>query len=186
MAGPAYACNYDEIKEKSGPPVVVVRELPKKGEGAWQAYTVSTSNKENSNEGWEPLRIKVSYEDLKSDKYCVKEKEKRMDFLNGESADCHAHDIMLRGKEEAIKNEILPKAIKLHTDRLLVQRMKTPLQVPKFSKPSVCSHFTIPGDRAPYGVENADFLLYVAAGPSKKLTSFTWAVTCAIDDQSKR
>ncbi|ORC80783.1 putative surface protease GP63 [Trypanosoma theileri] len=185
MAGPAYACNYDEIKKKNSPPVVVVRELPKKGEGAWQAYTVATSEDSNSNEGWEALRIRVSTEDLNKKKYCVNYGERRKDFLDGEEVNCNFHDIMLRGKEEAIKNEILPKAIKLHTDRLLVQRLKTPLQVPKFSKPSVCSHFTSPGDHASHGVQDADFLLYVAAGPSKNTNHSSWAVTCAVD-QTKR
>ncbi|ORC84926.1 surface protease GP63 [Trypanosoma theileri] len=187
VARPAYACNYDEIKEKSGPPVVVVRELPKKGEGTWQAYTVSTSEDSNGNKGWEALRIRVSIEDLKKENYCASTGETRKDFLDGQNAPCTPNDFMMPGKEKAIKDDILPAAIKLHTDRLQVQRMKTPLQVPKFNELSVCSHFTIPsGHYAPNGVENADFVLYVAAGPSKNTNHSSWAVTCAIDDQSKR
>ncbi|ORC89985.1 surface protease GP63, partial [Trypanosoma theileri] len=184
MAGPAYACNYDEIKEKSGPPVVVVREVPKKGEGTWQAYTVATS--EGENDKWEPLRINVSYENLKEDKYCVNKDEKRRDFLDGEEQNCVSIDLMNEEKKKRLTDEIVPEAIKLHTDRLLVQRIKTPWKVPNLRDHAVCSHFTSPDDHTSQDVQDADYLLYVAAGPNKKLWSSPWAVTCAIDEQTKR
>ncbi|ORC85125.1 surface protease GP63 [Trypanosoma theileri] len=184
VAGPAYACNYDEIKKKNSPPVVVVRELPKKGEGAWQTYTVATS--EGENDKWEPLRINVSYENLKEDKYCVKEKQELKHILTGQIVQCAIYEVIDEIKKNTITNKILPEAIKLHTDRLLVQRIKTPWKVPDMKEHTVCSHFTSPGDRASHGVQDADFLLYVAAGPRDDFASATWAVTCAIDDQTKR
>ncbi|ORC89325.1 surface protease GP63, partial [Trypanosoma theileri] len=186
VAGPAYACNYDEIKKKSGSPVVVVREVPKSGQGAWQTYTVATSEGNENDDKWEPLRINVSYENLKEDKYCVREKQELRDMLNGETVPCAPYEVIDEKKKNTITNKILPEAIKLHTDRLLVQRIKTPWKVPKFNESSVCSNFTSPGDHTSQDVQDADFLLYVAAGPRDDYASATWAVTCAIDGQTNR
>ncbi|RNF17736.1 surface protease GP63 [Trypanosoma conorhini] len=76
-AAPAlnHRCNFDEAMRKSGPlPTAVVREVPRRGEGAAQAYTAAaaTAGGGKSNEGWAPIRIVVSTEDLKnSSKYCT-------------------------------------------------------------------------------------------------------------------
>ncbi|RNF18129.1 surface protease GP63, partial [Trypanosoma conorhini] len=52
----------DEAAMKSGPPpTAMVREVPRKGEGAAQAYTVAAAGEGKE---WEPIRIVVSMEDL--------------------------------------------------------------------------------------------------------------------------
>ncbi|RNF03914.1 surface protease GP63, partial [Trypanosoma rangeli] len=81
-AAPAlrHRCNFDEVMRKSGPlPTAVVRELPRKGQGAMQAYTVASAG--NGNDAWAPIRILVSTEDLRdSRKYCNETGVSRTDF----------------------------------------------------------------------------------------------------------
>ncbi|KAH9579931.1 Peptidase M8 [Trypanosoma melophagium] len=182
VAGRAYACGDDEVKKNNNPPVVVVRNVPKNRKDSSETYTVVTSENEN----WEPLRIRVSTKDVNKEKYCEKVNEKRMDFFDGNNVTCSPSDPMTKEGEKTIINKILPEAIKLHTDRLRVQRMKSPLQVPDLKNLSICSRFTIPSGHHAPGVPDADFVLYVAAGPGKIGNPLTWAVTCAVDDETKR
>ncbi|ORC84355.1 surface protease GP63, partial [Trypanosoma theileri] len=65
-------------------------------------------------------------------------------------------------------NKILPAAINLHSDILLVKQLETPFKVPDFGK-TLCSHFTVPTTHISEGVEDAYMVLYVAVGPSKGL-----------------
>ncbi|RNC51590.1 surface protease GP63 [Trypanosoma cruzi] len=68
-----YRFGFDVMMRKNGPlSTAVVREVPRKGQGAIQAYTVATQDDDS---GWEPIRIAVSTEDLergtnKKKKYC--------------------------------------------------------------------------------------------------------------------
>ncbi|RNC51269.1 surface protease GP63 [Trypanosoma cruzi] len=63
-AAPAtqYRFGFDVMMRRSGRlPTAVVREVPRKGQGEMQAYTVATQDDDS---GWEPIRMAVSTEDL--------------------------------------------------------------------------------------------------------------------------
>ncbi|RNE96947.1 surface protease GP63 [Trypanosoma conorhini] len=72
---------FDDTEPKSGrPAAAVVREVPRRGQGAAQAYTVAAAaaGGGRSSEDWAPIRIEVSMEDLehsirmkgKTQRYC--------------------------------------------------------------------------------------------------------------------
>ncbi|KAH9589418.1 Peptidase M8 [Trypanosoma melophagium] len=160
-------CVFDEVIKKSGPPVSVLRELPKKGQGLWQAYTASLPDK------WEPLRIVVSSDDLNDpSKYCDEAFRTRPNYFLGGTTQCNSLEVLTNAKKKRILSEIVPGAIKLHSDRLLVHRESKPVVVPKFTS-EVCSRFTVPSKHRTVGVSGADMVLYVAATPSD-----VWAVPC--------
>ncbi|RNF10731.1 surface protease GP63 [Trypanosoma conorhini] len=164
----------DEAALRSGPPpTAMVREVPRKGEGAAQAYTVAA---EGEDKGWEPIRIVVSMEDLSdASKYCTKEGEKKPDF-RGQELPCAKKEVLTADWNKTLVNEVIPVALKLHAERLLVRRLKTPLKVPKFTeKHGLCQHFKVPEGHQSAGVENADMVLYVAA----RSNYGEWGLPCA-------
>ncbi|RNE95416.1 surface protease GP63, partial [Trypanosoma rangeli] len=113
---------FDEVLWGNGrPPTAMVRELPRKGQGATQAYTVATAGEENS--GWAPIRIAVSTEDLTDpSKHCMEEGEMKPDF-RGQDSECWKEDVLTAEMTKALVEETVLVAIKLHAERLLVQRM---------------------------------------------------------------
>ncbi|RNE95800.1 surface protease GP63 [Trypanosoma rangeli] len=84
---------FDEVLWGSGrPPTAMVRELPRKGQGATQAYTVATAGEENS--GWAPIRIAVSTEDLTDpSKHCSEEGEMKPNF-RGQNSQCKKEEVL--------------------------------------------------------------------------------------------
>ncbi|RNC47452.1 surface protease GP63 [Trypanosoma cruzi] len=57
-----HRCGFDAMMKKYGRlPTAVVREVPRRGQGAVQAYTAAS---EDGDDGWAPIRIKVSAEDM--------------------------------------------------------------------------------------------------------------------------
>ncbi|RNF05692.1 surface protease GP63 [Trypanosoma conorhini] len=170
----------DEAALRSGPPpTAVVREVPRKGEGATQAYTVAA---EGEDKDWEPIRIVVSMEDLSdASKYCTAKGEEKSDF-KGSTEVCSLHDILSVDKNITLVEEVLPAAVRLHAERLLVQRMNAPLKVPKFTeKHGLCQYFKVSQVHQATGIANADMVLYVAAGADVE----TWAVPCASGDHGR-
>ncbi|RNF02415.1 surface protease GP63, partial [Trypanosoma conorhini] len=170
---------FDGTVPKSGrPAAAVVREVPRRGHGTAQAYTVATAAAAGgkSIEGWAPIRIEVSTEDLKDPtKYCTKEGESKPNF-KGSTKSCAEQYVLTEAWRSTLVNEVLPVAVQLHAERLLVQRVEGPLVVPQFTDTSGrCRHFTVPDEHRRTGVANADMVLYVAAGASAE----TWAVPCA-------
>ncbi|ORC87243.1 surface protease GP63 [Trypanosoma theileri] len=161
-------CVFNEVMKMSGPPVSVVRELPKKGQGSLQAYTASSSNE------WAPIRIVVSSEDLNDpSKYCDESFRVRPDYWLGINTSCNPLEVLTDAKKKRLLSEILPVAIKLHSDRLLVHRESKPVVVPTFTS-EICSRFSVPNTHRTAGVSGADMVLYLAATPSN-----VWAVPCA-------
>ncbi|RNF01119.1 surface protease GP63, partial [Trypanosoma conorhini] len=122
----------DEAAMRSGPlPTAMVREVPRKGEGATQAYTVAAAGEGKE---WEPIRIVASMEDLSdASKYCSKAGEKKPDFM-GKEPECRKDEVLTADWNKTLVNEVIPVAVKLHAERLLVGRLKTPLKVPKFTE----------------------------------------------------
>ncbi|ORC82660.1 surface protease GP63 [Trypanosoma theileri] len=139
------------------PSTKVVLELPQQGESASRAYTVATKNRKF-------IRINASTLDLKEGEYCT-EKVTLIKNLKGEKYACEAVDFFTDEMISSFVETIIPAAIKLHADRLLVDPESGPLIVPEFNETSVCSKFTVPTEHHSKGVENTDMVLYVAARP---------------------
>ncbi|RNF08354.1 surface protease GP63, partial [Trypanosoma conorhini] len=165
-----YHCSFDAVVknggEKSAP--VVVKEVSLKAQGEPQVYHVT------GKEGWEPIRIVVSTNDVTDvRKFCLSSGSSKPNLLGNEAADC-GDDAMSAVQQKALTHDIVSAAVKLHAERLLVQPLKAPLKVPEFAPGSICSRFSIPLSHRTKGVDKADMVLYVAAAPGG-----VWALPCA-------
>ncbi|ORC89707.1 putative surface protease GP63, partial [Trypanosoma theileri] len=139
-----------------------------------QAYTVATSKRQL-------IRIKTSMEDLKDEKkYCTTENAK-LRTSDGRELSCDKDYILTEEQKTNLMEKIIPAAVKLHAERLLVDPESTPLIIPQFNQSTDCRFFTVPQDHHNPGVENADFVLYVAAKPGD-----AFGVTCANKEPSGR
>ncbi|KAF8277795.1 putative surface protease GP63 [Trypanosoma cruzi] len=162
----------------SGPlPTAVVREVPRKGQGTMQAYTVAT---QDDNSGWEPIRIKVFTDGLKSMRrghktYCEKVGDE-CDNLLGEWITCTEEHVLSVEKKKLYTEKILPGAVKLHAERLLVKPTEKNITVPS-NLNEACNNFKAPTEHMRYGVA-ADFIIYASAGPSNTESKAVWAATC--------
>ncbi|ORC91773.1 surface protease GP63 [Trypanosoma theileri] len=152
----------------------VVQNLPQEGQGASWVYTIVTTNRTF-------IRINTSTLDLTKDNYCSKGEKSSKPDLNEEDDQCQGQLFLSEEMKKTFLDTILPAAIKLHADRLLVDPVEGPLKVPDFEEGSVCKNFTVPDGHRKEGVENADMVLYVAARPEE-----AFGVTCAYDDKSGR
>ncbi|ORC83909.1 surface protease GP63 [Trypanosoma theileri] len=141
--------------------------------------------REDPSNGWDPIRIKLVTDNLKKDGHHCSDKVKTLKtLLNGEFS-CTKDDVLTPEKEKILVKEILPEAIKLHEERLFVERLKGPIVVPQFSKnDGLCSQL-IPEEHKTTGVPEADMVLFVAAQPTTNGT-FAWAATCATLDSDGR
>ncbi|ORC87970.1 surface protease GP63, partial [Trypanosoma theileri] len=168
------SCGFDAVRRRRGnTPVAVVRELPVKGQGPWQAYTAATYSP------WAPIRILVSTIDLEDDsRHCTAFGQLRPDFEFGQKV-CLADHVLTNEKRNALINHIIPGAVKLHQDRLLVKPLKHAFQVPNFSLGHPCSAFSIPKDHYNPGISGYDTVMYAAAGPSHLDGNVAWAILCA-------
>lgn len=170
-------CLFDEMMQKRSDrlPTVVVREVPRKGHDAMQAYTVATADDDDNSE-WKPIRFKVFTGALNdTNKYCNETGVSRTNFIN-KNLMCGDADILTPEKKKIYQDIIIPRAIKLHAERLLVKPVSGKLVVPT-SLPLPCSLFSIPKEHKSTGVDNADMILYAAAGPMDG--GVAWAMTCA-------
>ncbi|EAN93302.1 surface protease GP63, putative [Trypanosoma cruzi] len=171
-----YRRGLDEMM-RSGPlSTAVVREVPRKGQGTMQAYTVAT---QDDNSGWEPIRIEVFTDGLKSTRrketYCQRVGVE-CDNLLGEQITCKEEHVLSEAKKQLYTEKILPGAVKLHSERLLVKPTGRNITVPNtLNEP--CNHFTLPVEHRRYGVA-ADFIIYAFAGPSGTKSRVVWAATC--------
>ncbi|KEG06775.1 surface protease GP63 [Trypanosoma grayi] len=161
--------------------VSVVRTVPMKGESGHQAYILSTGSAE-SDAGWGALRIHVSHEDLDlnvtntSTRICLEGRTRTRGFsVYNVPYLCPDQTIVTAEKRRVLLEVILPKAIKLHSERLTVKNVEGKLKLDAFDDP-ICKMFTVPKDHFSEGVTNADFVLYVAAAPGPVV-----ARTCSVD-----
>lgn len=151
----------------------VVQELPHSRDAASRAYTVSTN-------GRQLIRIVTSTRDLENKKrYCSEVGMSVRDFEGG-SFRCDTFNVLKEEDVQHLRDVILPAAVKLHADRLLVKRVVGPLVVPEFEDDSVCSYFTVPVSHHCRGVNDSDMVLYVAAKPGG-----TFAIPCARDESRR-
>jgi len=128
-------------------------------------------------ENWSPIRITVFTEDLDDpSKYCTAAGQLRPDFL-GHMVRCQQEDVFTGAKRYTLLDTIIPMAVKMHTDRLLVQPIGT-IEVPNFNGTGVCQYFDVPESHHNPGVTNTDYVMYVSAGPTVKGV-VAWATMCA-------
>ncbi|ORC85351.1 surface protease GP63 [Trypanosoma theileri] len=135
--------------------------------------------REDPSEGWKPIRIKLVTDDLKKGEHYCLDDAKKSEILLHHTYNCSKDDELTPEKKKILVDEILPEAIKLHEERLFVERLKGPIVVPKFSDKSLCSKFTTPtsADKSTE-ISDYDMVLFAAAVPTPKGT-FAWAATCA-------
>ncbi|RNF15776.1 GP63 group I member a protein [Trypanosoma conorhini] len=165
-------CIVDELANKSGPLTTVVElELPNRDRGMAQFFTASVK-------GWAPIRIMVFTEDLSNpSKYCIAAGESRPDFTGGTLV-CENYDIFTPEKRSILVNKVIPQAIKMHMDRLLVEPLENGIVIPIYTF-GICSEFTVPSSHHTTGVFGADMYLYAATGPSGG-SVLAWALTCSL------
>ncbi|EKG02251.1 surface protease GP63, putative [Trypanosoma cruzi] len=141
-----------------------------------QAYTVAT---QDDNSGWEPIRIKVFTDGLKSTRgketYCQRAGDE-CDNLLGERITCKEEHVLSEAKKKLYTENILPGAVKLHAERILVKPTGENITVPR-NLNEACNNFKAPTEHMRYGVA-ADFVIYAFAGPSGTDSRAVWAATC--------
>ncbi|PBJ72213.1 surface protease GP63 [Trypanosoma cruzi cruzi] len=166
-------CIFDALMKKYGRlPTAVVRELPRRGQGAVQAYTAAS---EDGDDGWAPIRFKVFTEDLNNpQKYCTAEGEQRSD-LRGIMTICRRENILTEEKKNIFESYVIPKALKMHSDRLFVKPLRISLVVPD-PVYGICTEFTIPREHRTKGVPNTDMVIYAGAAPVTGAAA--WAGPC--------
>ncbi|ORC89329.1 surface protease GP63 [Trypanosoma theileri] len=153
----------------------VVQQLPQKGESALQAYTVSTKD-----ENWYPIQITVSAENVDQViRRCMKRKELSEDDRAIEMKEteednkvlCDDENGITWAKRNLLLREILPAAIKLHRDRLMVQRGDGKFVTKKVLMGSFKDKCTdvVVGERFENrGFNDADFVLFVGLAASRQ------------------
>ncbi|EKF39547.1 surface protease GP63, putative, partial [Trypanosoma cruzi marinkellei] len=176
-----HRCGFDAMMKKYGRlPTAVVREVPRRGQGAMQAYTAAS---EDGDDGWAPIRIKVSAEDMYDPSgHCTAAGDLRIDY-DGRPITCEADDVLTEEKRSTILRQTLPAAIQLHSERLSVKPATGPLVV---SQPDLgwCDNFTIPQKHRTVGVLGADMILYANIFPTAGGAS-AWAVPCLMTDNGR-
>ncbi|RNC51003.1 surface protease GP63 [Trypanosoma cruzi] len=102
-AAPAtqYRCGFDVMMRRNGPlSTAVVREVPRKGQGAMQAYTVAAKDDDS---GREPIRMAVPMEDLErgtnKKNYCEEGEDECYNAL-GQKVSCKAEHFLTEAKKQ--------------------------------------------------------------------------------------
>ncbi|KAK7199485.1 major surface protease gp63 [Novymonas esmeraldas] len=127
---------------------------------------------------WKPIRVAVFTYDIEdSSRYCTEAGQRRPDF-DGQTVICGPDDVLTDTKKQTLLEFLIPSAVRLHEERLSVQRERDNIVVDQdiYEDPE-CRDFSIPALHMEEGVADADFVLYVAAGPTVDDT-IAWAVTC--------
>ncbi|KAK7202346.1 major surface protease gp63 [Novymonas esmeraldas] len=127
---------------------------------------------------WKPIRIAIfSYDIEDSSRYCTEAGQLRPDFT-GKTVICRPDDVLTDTKKQTLLELLIPSAVRMHEERLSVQRERGNIVVDQLiNQHPDCRHFSIPASHRREGVANADFLLYVAAGPTPNNT-IAWSLMC--------
>ncbi|RNF01524.1 leishmanolysin [Trypanosoma rangeli] len=166
-----HRCGFGEMMGRWPQPTAVVRDVPRRGQGEMQAYTVAAQGVGSE---WAPIRIKVSAKDMDdSSKHCTAERPWRL--VNGNWQECTDDMMLTEAKKDIVLKQLLPAAIKMHTDRLSVRPVEGPIPIPDHGI-GMCTGLTIPSWHHTIGVSGADLILYVDALPSNAATA--WAFRC--------
>ncbi|KAK7199472.1 major surface protease gp63 [Novymonas esmeraldas] len=127
---------------------------------------------------WTPVRIAVFTYDIEdSSRYCTKAGQLRPD-MKGNTVICEPGDVLTDTKKQTLLEFLIPSAVRLHEERLSVKRERGNIVVDRLiDQDPECRDFSIPASHKSEGVADADFLLYVAAGPIPS-GAIAWALTC--------
>ncbi|KAK7199408.1 major surface protease gp63 [Novymonas esmeraldas] len=127
---------------------------------------------------WKPIRVAVfTYDIDDSSRYCTAAGQRRPDFT-GKTVICGPDDILTEVKKQRLLEFLIPSAVRLHEERLSVQRERGNIVVDRSAyRASRCRDFSIPASHMRKGVADADFLLYVAAGPIPS-GAIAWSLMC--------
>ncbi|RNC55109.1 GP63 group II protein [Trypanosoma cruzi] len=175
-----HRCGFDAMMKKYGRlPTAVVREVPRRGQGAVQAYTATS---EDGDDGWAPIRIKVSAEDMYNPlRHCTAAGDLRIDH-DGRAITCEADDVLTEERRNIILRQILPAAIQLHAERLSVRPVTRPVLIPRTGL-GMCNNFTIPHKHRTVGVADADMIIYANIFPTSGPAA--WAALCFMLDDGR-
>ncbi|KAF5216747.1 Leishmanolysin [Trypanosoma cruzi] len=153
-------------------PTAVVREVPRRGRGAVQAYTAAS---EDGDDGWAPIRIKVSAEDMYNPlRHCTAAGDLRIDH-GGRVITCEEDDVLTEERRSIVLRQILAAAIQLHSERLSVRPVTRPVVIPRTGL-GLCDNFTIPHKHHTVGVAGTDMIIYANGFPTSGPSA--WAVPC--------
>ncbi|KAK7198937.1 major surface protease gp63 [Novymonas esmeraldas] len=127
---------------------------------------------------WTPIRVAVfTFDIANSSRFCTEAGQRRPD-MKGNTVTCEPDDVLTDTKKQMLLEFLIPSAVQMHEERLSVQRERGNIVVDwEAIEDPYCRHFTIPVSHMKKGVANADFLLYVAAGPTPR-EAVAWALTC--------
>ncbi|EAN79738.1 Gp63-1 surface protease homolog, putative [Trypanosoma brucei brucei TREU927] len=166
---PPHRCDFGKLMKNMS-----MRDLPVVGEPPVPKGDLVHAIVTSSTAGWQPIRFKVFKSDIEDrSKYCGSVGETRSNF-RGTNYQCNT-DSLLTKEKKSLLSVVIPDALKMHTDRLMVQPVQGPIKVPKLQ--SFCNNFNIPQDHYTTGVSGADMVLYGAAGPMGSPAA--WAGPCS-------
>lgn len=128
------------------------------------------------------IRILPFYEDVNNvSQICTKAGILRPDF-KGNLVTCLDHDVVTDNKKTFLMKQLMPKAIEILSSAIKLEPLTSNLIVGSGVK---CSGgFTIPSSHYSTGVANADYLVYVAIGPTPE-NNLAWAAPCALDNDGR-
>ncbi|ORC84927.1 surface protease GP63 [Trypanosoma theileri] len=175
----------------------VVQQLPQKGESALQAYTVSAvalaATPDKKEGDWQPIRIGV-YTKFVEDmvKFCTtrnpevlneyvtageefeqsledeEDESEELDHLEQLKQRCQSDEKMTEEKKKVLFTEVLPKAIKLHTDRLKVEMKRSSTSETEINILIGCELFKVPLEGKVHETLGVDFMIYVGLSTEYK------------------
>ena len=122
------------------------------------------------------LRIKTSAIDLEdTNQFCTKQGGSAPTFT-GQKSVCVEEDILTAEKKEILVDKVLPVSLITLMDAFMVVDPADKITMtPTFS----CAFHTVPNDHKLNGVADADYILYIAAGPTATST-LAWAGPCLV------
>ncbi|KAK7199556.1 major surface protease gp63 [Novymonas esmeraldas] len=146
--------------------------------GSRAAVTAGQSSVVTAPPEWTPIRIAVfTFDVANSSRYCTEAGQRRPDF-DGHTVICRPDDVVTDTKKQTLLEFLIPSAVRLHEERLSVQRERGNIVVDRLiDQNPECRDFSIPASHMREGVADADFLLYVAAGPILD-TAIAWSSMC--------
>ncbi|ORC88351.1 leishmanolysin [Trypanosoma theileri] len=175
LAESSHRSMHGETSQKSIQ-TAMVREIPLKGQGGMQAYTATAavdSGESKDAKIFEPIRIKAYTRDLNDpSKYCTR----AGDYCDTPSYNrqyCYQGSLLTVRKKKILEEWSVPAAIKLHMDRLQVQRAEEIVKMPR--EGGVCGWYHIPEEHFTKGLADADLHVYVSAAASD---SYSYEMTC--------
>ena len=124
-----------------------------------------------------PIRIAVDYSHINNiSLVCTAVGQSRPNF-GGQIVTCGENDVLTDIKRQLLVSVVMPAAVKMLQNALQVNQVVGPLPVPE----DQCgAPYVTPPQHVSPGVPNADFVLYVSAGPTSGGT-LAWATYCGQD-----